>query len=249
MPWLPVLQPLAPGGTAGAPLPGPLLRPASAPPGAGQQSLAAAIAAAQQLGMVRPLPQGALPSIPAPAPLATRARPAAVAPLAGSKRKAEETAEGRPMAPLPMAATTVLGIPMLPHPAAAFGAAAPVLGHPASEAGAPAAAAASPLPLFRPPSAPPAMTLPSGAEPASSSEGEAAAAGLRSLEAAAAAAAAASSDAGSGQHGQHRKARLVWTQELHNRFQNALSHLVRAQGAGRCLADGGARRCWAGWAM
>lgn len=62
-----------------------------------------------------------------------------------------------------------------------------------------------------------------------------------------------SGTAGSVESGEQggRKARLVWTQELHNRFINALSHLVRLPGGwgmGRGLGRGwgkgvGRRRC------
>lgn len=219
MPWPGPAPPPRPLPGNGA-LPGkavPLLRPASAPSGVGQQAPPVVLG---QLGMLmgRPPSQGPSPAIPAPtpAPLLTGPLPMP-APLAGTKRKAV-VALGQPMAPLPLASAPVVGVPMLPPPTAVAGPTAPVLGQPANGVG----GAAVPLSLFRPAaSAPLAAADGSGwAEPGSSSEGEAAA-GLRSLEAAA----AASSEAAS-----QRKSRLVWTQELHNRFINALSHLVRGCG-------------------
>ena len=140
-----------------------------------------------------------------PAP-ATEAR---LPPVPGDKRKAD-VALGQPLAPPVMAAPPVLGVPMLPPPITA--ATAPVLGQPLN--GPPPL---GPLPLFQPPAFVAAAAAAAAAAEGIKPEPAGAEAGGGEEEASA-------SEVGAAGGG--RKSRLVWTQELHNRFINALSHLV-----------------------
>lgn len=156
---------------------------------------------------------------------------AAAQPVAGDKRKAD-VALGQPLPPPPsMAPPPVLGIPMLPPP---VNAATAVLGQPLN--GPPPL---GPLPLFHPMAAA-AHAAATAAGVTTDAAGAAGAAGVPggapsgsvqpepSGEVGGEEEAPASEAAG----GSGRKSRLVWTQELHNRFINALSHLVGCWGRG-----------------
>lgn len=229
-PGVPLLRPVqvAPGFAAGV-----LPLAASSPPlpavGMAGMPLAGGGAAAAALGAG--MQQGAEPAAVMQPPGAAPLGLPAGQPAAGDKRKAD-VALGQPLAPPPpMAPPPVLGIPMLPPPVSA---ATAVLGQPLN--GPPPL---GPLPLFH------AMAPPAPAAAASPAPAPGAApAGLASDATGGAPSSSANpepsgeagvdeeppaSEAGAAGGG-GRKSRLVWTQELHNRFINALSHLVRCAG-------------------
>lgn len=111
---------------------------------------------------------------------------------------------------------------------------------------APAAGAPSPLPLFQP--SPALAAVVAAAAAAAAAEGHAGSGDDDEQPQHAAEAGhggAGGGGAWAGEHGAsaaeeqppNKKSRLVWTQELHNRFINALSHLVGAPRAGGCLGQ------------
>ncbi len=217
-PAMPLLRPVqvGPGFAPGMPLHATPAAPAAAATAAAPGAQPAVLAAA-----VRPAVAATAVQPPGAAPLGMG--PAAVQPAAGDKRKAD-VALGQPLGPPPpMAPPPVLGVPMLPPPVTA---ATAVLGQPLN--GPPPL---GPLPLFRAMGAASPGPAPGAAPGAVAAAAPAAGvpSGSTQLEP--------SSDAGveeeqpageaGGAGGSGRKSRLVWTQELHNRFINALSHLVR----------------------
>ena len=223
-PGVPLLRPVqvAPGFAAGV-----LPLAASSPPlpAVGMAGMPAAGGGAVAAALGAGMQQGADP------PAAAMQPPGAASlglgqPAAGDKRKAD-VALGQPLAPPPpMAPPPVLGIPMLPPPVSA---ATAVLGQPLN--GPPPLGA---LPLFHSmaPPAPAAAPAPApGAAPAGLASGVTGGAPSSSANPEPSGEAGIdeeppASEAGAAGGG-GRKSRLVWTQELHNRFINALSHLVR----------------------
>ena len=158
-------------------------------------------------------------------------------PLPGNKRKADVLiAVGQPTALPPQATPPAVGLPMLPHPAAAASPA--VMGQPL--AGAPA----GPLPpLFQSAPGVAAAGMPAadagggsggGGGGTSSSEGEPPGGGGFGGRGEALFFSPGGEMGADGDLGGLKKSRLVWTQELHNRFINALSHLVSR---GSCCVD------------
>ena len=216
LPWAGLrLRPLA------APPAIPLPRPASAPPAA-------------RTGLGLPVPRAAsVPPVGAPHGGAAAALPLLPlpTPAVGAKRSAD-AALGEPLLPLPGAAPTpALGHPLLPLPpglaAAAASAAASAQAPPASAAALSPAQPppqSAPLPLFH--ASPLAAVAAAAAAAAAADSGysssdEEGGGGGGAVSSHAnfwASADPFSPAAGEGGSHAHKKSRLVWTQELHNRW-------------------------------